>query len=51
LPPKLGEDRMPPKMGKRWIHREVETMKEAVASDREARSDGDSKQQWKTAIY
>ena len=26
---------MPPKMRKRWMHREVEAMKEAVASDRE----------------
>jgi hypothetical protein len=34
-PPKLGEDRMPPKMRKRWMHREVEAMEEAVASDRE----------------
>jgi len=34
-PPKLGEDRMPPKMRKRWMHREIEAMKEAVADDRE----------------
>jgi hypothetical protein len=34
-PPKLGEDRMPPKMRKRWMHREIEAMKEAVAGDRE----------------
>ena len=34
-PPKLGEDRMPPTMRKRWMHREVEAMEEAVASDRE----------------
>lgn len=33
--PKLGEDRMPPKMRKRWMHREVEAMKEAVTSDQE----------------
>jgi len=34
-PPKLGEDRMPPKMRKRWMHYEVEAMKEAVARNRE----------------
>jgi hypothetical protein len=34
--PKLGEDRMPPKMRKRWMHREIEAMKESVADDREA---------------
>ena len=33
-PPKPGEDRMPPKMRKQWIHREIEAMKEA-AGDRE----------------
>ena len=34
-PPKMGEDRMPPKMRKRWMHREIGAMKEAVAGDRE----------------
>jgi hypothetical protein len=32
-PPKLGEDRMLPKMRKQWTHREIEAMKEAVAGD------------------
>ena len=27
---------MPPKMRKRWMHREIEAMKEAVADDQEA---------------
>jgi hypothetical protein len=34
--PKLGEDRVPPKMRKRRMHREVEAMKEAVGNSREA---------------
>jgi hypothetical protein len=34
-PLKLGKGRMPPKMRKRWMHREIEAMKEAVVSNRE----------------
>ena len=34
-PPKLGEDRMMPKLRKRWMHRQTHEMKEAVAEDRE----------------
>ena len=30
-PQKLGEDRMPPKMRKQWMHRGVGAMEEAVA--------------------
>jgi hypothetical protein len=33
--PKLGQDTMSPKMRKRWMHREIEAVKEAVAGDQE----------------
>jgi len=32
--PKLGEDRMPPKMCKRWMHHEIEAMKETGRQSR-----------------
>jgi len=34
-PPKLGRDKIPPKMRKLQIHREIEAMAEAVAGNRE----------------